>query len=291
MRKYNGFSPRASLAGVGAWVTEHRIWDIVSSKVVIDQKVIRHSPAEKLLDAFISILAGGRGVVEVNTRVRPDSLLQQAFGRADCAEQSTISQTLDASTAENVAQLRAAEAEIFERHARCLRHDYRQNWQILDVDVTGMPAGRQGEGVSKGYFAGRKNCRGRQLGRVLATRYGEIVVDRLFAGKRQLVDSLKALVRLAEQSLALSPARRRRTILRIDGGGGSDANIDWMLSRGYQLLAKVHTWTRSRKLADSVCRWHVDPKVADREVGWVTMPRNVPTPVGQPGQDITVAVS
>jgi len=281
MRKYNGYSPRASLAGVGVWFTEHRIWDVVSANVVIDQKVIVHTPTEKLLDAFIGILAGGRGVVEVNTVVRPDGVLQRAFGRTACAEQSTISQTLDASTTLNVAQLRAASDEVFKRHAKCLRHDYRRAWQLLDVDITGMPAGRQGEGVTKGYFAGRKNCRGRQLGRVLATRYDEIVVDRLFTGKRQLVDSLKTLVRLAEQSLVLSPAQRRRTILRIDGGGGSDPNINWMLNRGYHLVAKVHTWTRAVKLAASVRRWYADPKVADREVGWVTSPHAYRRPTRQ----------
>ena len=45
--------------------------------------------------------------------------------------------------------------------------------------MTGLSAGRLGEGVSKGYFAGERNRRGRQLGRVLASWYDEIVVDRL----------------------------------------------------------------------------------------------------------------
>jgi hypothetical protein len=49
--------------------------------VQIRQKVIKHKPLDKLLDAFINILAGGHGMVEVNTRVRPDEALQRAFGR------------------------------------------------------------------------------------------------------------------------------------------------------------------------------------------------------------------
>jgi hypothetical protein len=54
-----------------------------------------------------------------------------------------------------------------------------------------------------------------------------------------------------------------------------------MLNRGYQILAKVHTWTRSRKLAASVRRWHADPKVPDREVGWVTEPHIYSRPTRQ----------
>jgi hypothetical protein len=50
------------------------------------------------------------------------------------------------------------------------------NRQVLDADITGMPAGRPGEGVTKGYFPKQCNRRGRQLGRVLATRYEEIII-------------------------------------------------------------------------------------------------------------------
>jgi hypothetical protein len=63
---------------------------------------------DKLLDCFINILAGGVGLVEINTRVRPDGALQRAFGRTTCAEQSTVSDTLNACTSENVVQLRRA---------------------------------------------------------------------------------------------------------------------------------------------------------------------------------------
>jgi hypothetical protein len=71
------------------------IWAVVERGVHIKQKTVKHSPLEKLLDAFINILAGGQGLCEVNTRVRPDRALQRAFGRARCADQSQVSQTLN----------------------------------------------------------------------------------------------------------------------------------------------------------------------------------------------------
>ena len=61
-----------------------------------------------MLDSFINILAGGHGLVEVNTRVRPDQGLQRAFGRKACADQSTISDTLNVCTRENMAQMEKA---------------------------------------------------------------------------------------------------------------------------------------------------------------------------------------
>ena len=174
-------------------------------------------------------------MVEVNTRVRPDRAVQRAFGRNACADQSTISVILNTCTAENVSQLRTALTIIFFRQqSQAYRHDYQAEWQLLDVDVTGMPAGRQGEGVSKGYFAHQKNRRGRQLGRVLASWYEEIVVDRLYDGKRQLNACLQELLTAAEAVLELTEDKRKRTIVRVDGG--EDDQVNWLLQRDYQLL-------------------------------------------------------
>ncbi|MCQ8210765.1 hypothetical protein NPS74_24090, partial [Cutibacterium acnes subsp. acnes] len=74
----------------------------------IKQKTLKHTPLEKITDAFISLLAGASGLCEINTRLRPDAALQRAFGRNTCAEQSTVQETLSACTKENVRQMRAA---------------------------------------------------------------------------------------------------------------------------------------------------------------------------------------
>lgn len=59
--------------------------------------------------------------------------------------------------------------------------------------MTGLPAGRLGEGVTKGYFANMRNRRGRQLGWVLAIWYEELMVERFAErdGKRQLDQACK----------------------------------------------------------------------------------------------------
>lgn len=275
------FSSCASLMALGVRIQKLGIWSVIEQHVAIKQKVLKHKPSDKLLDCFINILAGGRGVVEINTRVRPDRALQRAFGRSCCAEQSTISDTLNACGVENVEQLHTALRLIFREHSQGYRHDYKRDWQLLDADITGMPAGRQGEGVSKGYFAKQKNRRGRQLGRVLATGYDEIVVEQLYDGKRQLNKSLQELLSAAEKVLKMSKNKRKRTILRVDGGGGTDDNINWVLQRDYHLLIKVHNWRRAQKLASSVSQWYPDPKMPDREVGWVNQPHPYARPTRQ----------
>jgi hypothetical protein len=274
-------SPRASLAATGWRFQQMGIWPMVEESVHIKQKVLRHTPLDKLKDCLINILAGGTGLVETNLRVRPDRAVQMAFGRQSCAEQSTISDTLNACTAENVSQMRTAINRILHQHGCCYQHNYEQQWQLLDVDMTGMPAGRLGEGVTKGYFAGEKNRRGRQLGRVLASWYDEIIVDKLYNGKRQLDTSLGELVLAAEKALDFDETKHSRTILRVDGGGGKDENINWMLNQNYHVMIKVKNWRRAVKLAASVTTWLLDPKMPDREVGWAQKPYSYAKPTRQ----------
>jgi Transposase DDE domain group 1 len=272
MRKFSRFSARASWMVVGLRMRAMGIWKVVEEKVQIKQKVIRYRPIEKLLDGFILILAGGRGISEVNTRVRPDEMLQAAFGRDGCADQSTVSETLNACDGESVAQLQEAVQTIYQAHSRAYDHDYGQNWQVLDIDMTGLPAGVQGEGVTKGYFALTPKRRGRQLGRVIATWYDEIVWDRLYAGNRQLHASLQDLVLGSEQVLNLQRTERQRTVLRIDGGGGETEHINWELRRGYLILVKAQGWQRIDKMAQQVTTWTPDPHDPDRQVAWAPCP-------------------
>ncbi len=151
--------------------------------------------------------------------------------------------------------------------------------------MSGLPCGPKAAFATKGYFAKQRNRRGRQLGRVVASRYDEVVVDRLFAGTAQLTTALQPLVLAAEQTLELDPAKRARTILRVDAGGGSLADVNWALRRGYQVHAKDYSTQRATALAASVTAWVDDPRTPGRQVGWVTLP---PTEYARPVQRLAV---
>ena len=266
------FSPTASLAALGVKLSQLDLFGPIRTEVQIRQKTVKHTPSDKLYDAFISLLAGAHGMVEINTRLRTDPALQHAFGRQGCAEQSVVQETLDACTEENVRQMQHALDLIYRQHSRGYRHDYQAGFQLLDVDMSGLPCGPKAAFATKGYFAGQYHRRGRQLGRVLATLYEEVVVDRLFAGNVQLIKSLQPLVEAAETTLELDAAKRARTIIRVDAGGGTLDDINWLLARGYPVMAKEYSGRRVLRLAKTVAEWVQDPAWPERSFGWVTEP-------------------
>lgn len=263
------FTPCATLAALGLKLQSLGLFSAVEELVHIPQKVIKHKPVEKLYDAFISILAGAHGLCEVNTRLRSDPALQRAFGRSSCAEQSVVQRTLDACTEENVAEMRQALDSIFRAHSQASRHSYRAEFLLLDVDMTGMPCGPKAELSAKGYFAKAGIRYGRQLGRVVATRYEEVVTDLLFGGGVQLNRALRPLVTAAEQTLETSYSRRQRTVLRIDAGGGALDDVNWCLARGYQVHCKDVSSKRAEAWAATVQEWFDDPHHPGRQMGWL----------------------
>jgi len=264
------FTGSASLAAIGLKLKELKMFEPIEQGVQIAQKTVKDRPTEKLYDALISILAGAHGLVEINTRLRADVAVQRAFGRSRCAEQSVVQDTLNACTVENVKQMEHAMDTIYRQHSQGYQHDYQASFQILDVDMSGLPCGPKAAFATKGYFAKQRNRRGRQLGRVLASHSGEIVVDRLFDGKTQLTRARPPLLVAAEGTLQLDEEKRRRTIVRVDAGGGSLDDINWLLARGYLVHGKDYSGKQAKRLAKSVQDWYVDPHLPERQFGWVT---------------------
>jgi hypothetical protein len=91
-------SPSATLAALGIKLKHFNFFGQIAERVKINQKTVKHAPIDKLYDAFITILTGAHGLSEINTRLRSDEALQRAFGRACCAEQSVVQETLSACT-------------------------------------------------------------------------------------------------------------------------------------------------------------------------------------------------
>jgi len=265
-------TPCAPLVALGLYLRQIEFLKPIRDQVHIAQKTVRHAPIDKLLDAFMTILAGAHGLGEANTRLRSDRALQEAFGRNACADQSTIQATLNAATDTNVVQLTAALTTIYRQHSQGFRHPYQRRLQLRDVDLSGMPCGPKAARATKGYFANQRHRRGRQLGRVVASYYGEVVVDQVFAGTTGLTTALRPLVTAAAQVLELDAYRRSQTILRIDAGGGSLDELNWALSEGYHIHAKDYARQRARTLGQSVTEWIGDPAIPGRQVGWVTTP-------------------
>ena len=263
------FSPHASLAGLVAHMQRRGIFDLLRVGVQIDQKTVKDSPQDKLLDILLALLCGAHSLVQLNTLLRSDPALQRAAGRQRSAEQSVAQQTLDAATAENVAELQQVHTTLVRRHSQVAHHSSRSQWLILDVDLTGMPAGKCAEQSVKGYFSQARSRRGRKPRRVLASQYGEIVLDALYPGNTLLVQVLPELITQAEQVLGSTPYQRGRTIVRVDGGGGSVGSLNFLLERGYAVVSKDDSVRRTHLLVKRVTHWVPDTLRPERQIGWV----------------------
>jgi hypothetical protein len=233
-------------------------------------KTYEHTPAAKLQTLLASILVGNRAVSQINTTIRPDLALARAWGQAQFAEQSTVADMLDHATEVQVKQLQEGSATLLRQYSRALRHDFDARCLVVDYDTTGLLITKNAEGSEKGYFTGHRNRYGRQLVRITAPTYHETLGSFLYQGSCRAFTTLKAVMSDLEQRLALSRRQRQRTIVRSDGGIGTDANINWLLWRDYQVLIKGFSHTRAAAQARLITKpeaWMSDP---DQE-RWITM--------------------
>ncbi|MAE40909.1 MAG: hypothetical protein CML07_08345 [Psychrobacter sp.] len=254
-----GESPNASLAAMAPMIEQKGIFQAIHQQVLIPQKTLDYLPADKLVLVILSMLSGNSTISDVNWTLRIDKPLLMAFGYSSCPDQSVLQDTLNAATQENVEQLRRVATSLFAEH-NLLSRQFHQLPELesvtIDFDLSAQPCSKRAEGAAKGYFAKRKNTYGRQLARVSVADTAEIVLDQLYRGNTVSCVAFKEMVHQMEGVLALDEkATRARIRLRLDGGFGTDENINFALSRGYHLLVKMYSGNRARKLCQSVSDW------------------------------------
>lgn len=114
-----------------------------------------HTPGEKLLDAFLLILAGYPSLYLLNQHVRPGAILAQAWQRQGLADQSSVSRVLDAfdepAGGSALAGLRSVAFAFWQAHSQLPQHDWRGKL-FIDLDLTPLPASRRAEDSTKGYL-------------------------------------------------------------------------------------------------------------------------------------------
>jgi len=91
---------------------------------------------------------------------------------------------------------------------------------------------------------------------VSAPQYHETLLSLLYPGNQTSVNSLRSTVEVMEQLLAVTDRRHRgQMLIRLDAGFGSDANINWLLHRGYHILTKGYSSKRAVAIARQVRHW------------------------------------
>jgi hypothetical protein len=125
------------------------------AQVQLAVKKVDFSVVDKLTQVLISILAGCEYLAEVNPKLKPETVLAQVWQFERFADQSNLSLTLDQLSLTNLTELEQAVGVIWRQSSRTLQHDWR-GFLELDLDLSGLPCGKQAEGGEKGYFSGKK---------------------------------------------------------------------------------------------------------------------------------------
>ena len=262
--------------------------------IKIKQKTVQYSPVDKLTDALLAILLDCDVVSQVNTKLAQQVAVLKAFGREHCADQSSVQRTLSSCNSENVKEFQQALAHIFATNSRTHRHKFGKNKPplILDIDLTGLPCSKHYEGSCKGYFADCKpGTTGRQLYRVSASQYNELVYQQVFPGNTGSAsfENFKVMLEAAFAVLALKAKHKKRILIRLDGGFGNAPIINYLLAEGYQFVLKLGNAPRSNKLCQSVEAdgWHSD-QCHQREFGLVQAESGYTTVESRPVYQIGV---
>ena len=291
-------TPRAPLCALGEVLRVREVFQPLHDVVHIGQKTVVYRPTDKLVFVVLGMLSGAETVSEIQSKVRPDLGLLGAFGYASCADASVIQQTLDASTEATVASLEVALEAVRRRQGqmRGVSSGGKPGLICVDIDLSALPIGKHAEGAKKGYVAKKQNTYTRQLARLVCGETQEIFSNQLYPGDTRCDTVFKTMLGKLESVLTLDTASKRsRVRLRFDAGFGTDANINYALWRGYQLIGKMYTSRRIQKLAATVEDWLPVPTrkgVRGREAGWVQQPhrygrRTVQIAVRTPKKDGT----
>lgn len=256
-----------------------------------------YRPTDKLVFVVLGMLSGAENVSEINTKVRPDRALLEAFGYHRCADASVIQQTLDAATEDTVVDLEAALADLRAKQSPTFgASGVSQSGMRVDIDLSALPVGKHAEGSKKGYIPKAQNAYTRQLARWVCSDTQEILCDTLYTGNTRSDTVFKPMLGKLETALTLdTPEKRGQVRLRFDAGFGTDANINYALWRGYHLIGKMYTSRRIQKLVATVEAWASVPTrkgIKGREAGWVKHPhryarRTVQVAVRTPKKDGT----
>src|SRR5919205_3152592 len=262
---------RASLCAFGEYLRRHCVFAPLREQVQIPQKMVRYRPIDKVLDGLLGILCGAKTISQSNGTIRLDPAVQRAFGRTGCAEQSAIARTLQACRTEQVTPLERVSWYYLKRYGQTPHHRFTERPLWVDIDVTPMPIGAKAEGSERTWMGRNRSKTGRKTLRITASSYREILHETLLRGKETGVSALKSALQEVESRLGWTRERRAQIVLRLDGGFGTTEVLNWLLSRGDQIVAKISNQGRVRKLRQAIGAWQLTSSPG-REIAAVLTP-------------------
>ena len=185
------------------------------------------------------------------------------------------------------------------RYGQTPHHRFAERLLWVDVEVTPLPIGAQAAGRERTWMGRNRSKTGRKTLRVTASDYREILHETLLRGTASAVPALKMALSEVETRLGWTRERRQRIVLRLDGGFGTTEVLNWLLSRGYQVVGKISHSGRVRQLRQALGPWQPTSSPG-REIAAVLKPHRfcratrqwvIRTPKEQGGYQYAVLVT
>jgi hypothetical protein len=150
-----------------------------------------------------------------------------------------MARTLRAWTAENVTQLEQVSWDDLKRSGAPPRHRCHAKLLGGDVALTPLPIGVQAEGSARTWMGRHRRKTGRKTLRCTARESRELLHEPLLRGQASAGPALKTALGEVETRLGWPRERRAPRVLRMDGGVGTPEVLNWVVRRGYQVVATI----------------------------------------------------
>jgi hypothetical protein len=248
---------------------------LLDKHVKIHQKVYDFTPNQKIVQVMASMMFGCEDNKRMNKVLKKDNpQYSQYFGLPRWADQSVISDTFRALTAENITQLETVwkeSLEVTQISGNLRRRIEADEYITIDIDLTGdVCKSRDDPTVTKGYFPHKKGKTGRQKAWAYTTdshgRIQELLALEYGSGKMKLhhclgslLEKLITLFGALRFGLEKDKDLRKRIVIRTDAAGGSPRIIGTLDKYGFGYFLKGYSYYVARKVCEAVWEWHGIP--------------------------------
>lgn len=196
----------------GLYAQKIGLFEVFEKHLKIDMKKVRYSPIDKVIELFVSIIAGCPDNKTINNRLVPDRLSASAWNLEKFADQSQINILLHRVNKENLQQLEETYQEIFAAHSLAARYP-KNKILTVDLDMTGLavsPTSTTYEGAEFGHMDKKTGkSKGYQFSvAYIAQEVREVLGGVVDPGNVHCSTRLPQLIQLIERRIGRPPIRR-----------------------------------------------------------------------------------
>ena len=217
LANFDDFSITGFLVPTGHYAQKIGLIDLFKEHLKIKMKTIHHTPVEKIIELFVSMIAGCPDIKTVNNRLVPDKLAAAAWCQKQFADQSQASLVLHRITPENLLELEEIFQTLFDEQSLARRHP-RNDWLIVDVDMTGLPvspSSRTYEGATFGFMQKEKGKGYKLTCPYTGGEFGEVFGGLFDPGSAHCTAKLTDLLLLIEKRVGSPPSSLAKYRTRI----------------------------------------------------------------------------